>query len=157
MTTTPSIWTVSSIARIASTAAWSAASLSPRPTQRPAPSAPASVTRQSSSARLRSGRAPLLMRESLHPLGRLDADQVQRAGDHDARRRGEAEPERLRLAASEHPVPVVEAVELVGDADRIRRQRVRAAPLRRLRRDVGELDEPLHEVALLRGQRDARL
>ncbi len=57
--------TVSSIARIASTAAWSAAFLSPRPIQRPAPMAAASVTRTSSSARFRSGawlahRAPIL-------------------------------------------------------------------------------------------------
>src|SRR6267378_2866516 len=51
--------TVSSIARIASTAAWSAATLSPRPIQRPAPMAAASVTRTSSSARLRSGRGVL--------------------------------------------------------------------------------------------------
>src|SRR3954452_14359157 len=51
----PSIGTVSSIRRIASTAAPSAFSFSPNPTQRPAASAPASVTRTSSSARLRSG------------------------------------------------------------------------------------------------------
>src|SRR5256714_7292530 len=51
--------TVSSIARIASTAAWSAAFLSPRPIQRPAPMAAASVTRTSSRARLRSGRCVL--------------------------------------------------------------------------------------------------
>src|SRR5688500_3780026 len=57
MTTTPFMATVSSMRRIASTAAWSAASLSPRPIQRPAPSAAASVTRTSSSARLRSGAA----------------------------------------------------------------------------------------------------
>jgi len=55
ITTTPSIVTVSSISRIASTAAWSAASLSPRPTHRAAPIAAASVTRTSSSARFRSG------------------------------------------------------------------------------------------------------
>src|SRR4051794_1794064 len=40
---------------MASTAAWSACSLSPRPTQRAAASAAASVTRTSSSARFRSG------------------------------------------------------------------------------------------------------
>ena len=51
----PSIGTACSVKRIASTAAWSAASLSPRPTQRAAASAAASVTRTSSSARLRSG------------------------------------------------------------------------------------------------------
>ena len=42
-----------------STAAWSAAILSPRPTQRAACSAAASVTRTSSSARLRSGESPV--------------------------------------------------------------------------------------------------
>src|SRR5437762_12774795 len=47
--------TVSSIARIPSTAAWSAASLSPRPIHRAAPIAAASVTRTSSSARFLSG------------------------------------------------------------------------------------------------------
>ena len=55
ITTTPSMWTLSSMCRIASTAAASAASLSPRPIIRAAPSAAASVTRTSSSARLRSG------------------------------------------------------------------------------------------------------
>ena len=55
MTTTPSIETESRTKRIASTAAWSAAILSPRPTQRAEASAAASVTRTSSSARLRSG------------------------------------------------------------------------------------------------------
>src|SRR5262245_26566451 len=59
ITTTPSIETVSIISRIASTAAWSAATLSPRPTQRPAARAAASVTRTSSSARLRSGRSSM--------------------------------------------------------------------------------------------------
>ena len=51
--------TVSSISRIASTAAPSADSFSPSPTQRAAASAPYSVTRTSSIARLRSGREPL--------------------------------------------------------------------------------------------------
>ena len=55
ITTTPSIETESIISRIASTAAASAAILSPRPTQRPDASAAASVTRTSSMARLRSG------------------------------------------------------------------------------------------------------
>src|ERR671919_369361 len=58
MTTTPLIETVSSIARMASTAAWSAEFLSPRPIQRPQPSAAASVTRTSSRARFRSGVDP---------------------------------------------------------------------------------------------------
>src|SRR5919109_841107 len=59
MTTTPVMATVSRTARMASTAAWSAAFLSPRPIQRPHPSAAASVTRTSSRARLRSGMFPL--------------------------------------------------------------------------------------------------
>ena len=55
ITTTPRIATVPISRRIASTAAASAPFLSPRPTQRPAAIAAASVTRTSSSARLRSG------------------------------------------------------------------------------------------------------
>src|SRR3954470_3194861 len=55
ITTTPFIWTVAIILRIASTATPSAPSLSPRPTQRAAARAAASVTRTSSNARLRSG------------------------------------------------------------------------------------------------------
>ena len=56
MTTVPRIETVSIMSRIASTAAPSAACLSPRPIHLPAASAAASVTRTSSRARLRSGR-----------------------------------------------------------------------------------------------------
>src|SRR5918912_2781488 len=55
MTTTPRIETVPMSWRIASTAAPSPPFLSPRPTQRPAAMAAASVTRTSSMARLRSG------------------------------------------------------------------------------------------------------
>src|ERR1700754_5205968 len=55
MTTTPRIWTVEIMVRIASTATPLAPSLSPRPTQRAAARAAASVTRTSSRARLRSG------------------------------------------------------------------------------------------------------
>src|SRR5918995_1619008 len=55
ITTTPSMWIVCRTACMPSTAAWSAASLSPRPIQRAQPRAAASVTRTSSSARLRSG------------------------------------------------------------------------------------------------------
>src|SRR3954463_10845815 len=58
MTTTPFIDTVDTSRRMALTAAASAPFLSPRPTQRPAAMAAASVTRTSSSARLRSGRSP---------------------------------------------------------------------------------------------------
>ena len=55
ITTMPFIDTVLISVRIACTAAPSAPFLSPRPTQRAAAIAPASVTRASSSARLRSG------------------------------------------------------------------------------------------------------
>ena len=55
MTTTPSIGTLLRTRRIASTAAPSAPFLSPRPNQRPAASAAASVARARSMARLRSG------------------------------------------------------------------------------------------------------
>src|SRR5690349_6107896 len=55
ITTIPSMSTVPSIRRIASTAAWSADSFCPCPTHRPAARAADSVTRTSSSARLRSG------------------------------------------------------------------------------------------------------
>src|SRR3954466_16345281 len=55
ITTTPRIDTVETSWRIASTAAPSPPILSPRPTQRPAAIAAASVTRTSSIARLRSG------------------------------------------------------------------------------------------------------
>src|SRR4030088_1951935 len=58
ITTTPRIDTVLTSSRIASTAAPSPPSLSPRPTHRPAAIAPASVTRTSSRARLRSGASP---------------------------------------------------------------------------------------------------
>src|SRR5713226_8513158 len=124
ITTMPSIETESSIARIPSTAAWSAAILLPRPTQRPAPSAAASVTRTSSSARFRSGGLALIGQPlsgkhgfphgsepkardahnwlgSLHPFGRLDPDQVEGAGDHVLRCAYKGQPERLRLRADD--------------------------------------------------------
>src|SRR5918996_627946 len=56
ITTMPSMGTLSSTMRIASTAAPSAPILSPRPIQRDAARAAASVTLTSSMARLRSGR-----------------------------------------------------------------------------------------------------
>src|SRR5438270_9539069 len=234
ITTTPSIETVSSMKRIASTAAWSADSLSPRPIQRAAAIAAASVTRTSSSARLRSGAADGLSpaarvtwltrpsycgsdrsasarlsvalssrwlppgpseadrrrpaagsrsydfrtfrwqprdcgchrdvartagaggcRGGLHALGRFHSDEVERARDDRLRGPAQAEAERLRVAA-EHAMLVVEAMEIVGHADRVGRQRVRAAPLRRLGDDPRELGEPLHEVALLARQRAER-
>src|SRR5262249_29382882 len=106
--------------------------------------APASVTRTSSIAMLRSGACRLLIsasapaqpapalpvalrrayaraRRILHPLGRRDADKIEAAGDHDLRRTDEREPERALLAL-EHAVLVVEAMEVVGDPDRVGRQ-----------------------------------
>ena len=44
---------------------------------------------------------------------------------------------------------VVEAVEVVRDADRVGRERVRAAPLGRLLDDAGKLGQPLDQVLLL--------
>src|SRR5215207_2705163 len=58
ITTTPVIDTEPSTWRMASTAAWSTASLSPKPILRAAAMAAASVTRTSSRARLRSGASP---------------------------------------------------------------------------------------------------
>src|SRR4051812_7166703 len=87
MTTTPSICTVSSIRRIASTAAPSAVSFSPSPTQRAAASAPYSVTRTSSMARLRSGRAGGVASTApanLHHSGRLFRVGVERLSERPA-------------------------------------------------------------------------
>src|SRR5437868_9873533 len=120
--------TVSSTTRIASTAALSAASLSPRPIQRAAAIAPASVTRTSSIAMLRSGAWRLT---ALHPFRCLDADELEAARDHRLGRPAQREPECLLLAL-EHAVLVVEAVEVVGDADRIGGNALRPPPLRRL-------------------------
>src|SRR3954447_8684002 len=97
ITTTPSIRTVSSIRRMASTAAPSAFSFSPSPTQRAAASAPYSVTRTSSIARLRSGRAPRssATRGNLHHPGRFAAyasGLPDEASEGDAARAQEADP-----------------------------------------------------------------
>ena len=48
---------------------------------------------------------------------------------------------------------VVEAVEVVRDADRVVRDRVRRAARGRLAHDRRELEEPLDEVALLGRER----
>src|SRR5438270_789818 len=94
MTTTPSIDTVPRRTRMASTAAPSAPSLSPRPTQRAAARAAASVTRTSSMARLRSGawRSAGVMpppscrrRGPAHREVRLPPDQALLAGPRCAR------------------------------------------------------------------------
>src|SRR5688572_22496116 len=71
MTTMPSIGTVSRTTRMASTAAPSAPSLSPRPIHRDAASAAASVTRTISMARLRSGACFSAMASNLPRAGIL--------------------------------------------------------------------------------------
>src|SRR4051794_16051317 len=100
MTTTPRIWTVAIICRIASTATPSAPSLSPRPTQRAAASAAASVTRTSSSARLRSGESGAASRLSVmrgaYRSG--NAPQHDDRGDQGERREDERDPVELGVA-----------------------------------------------------------
>src|ERR1700737_4828786 len=83
MTTVPAIDRLFSASLIASPAAWSAAFSSPRPIQREAERAPASVTRTASSARLRSifevsGTAFLLSCRWRLLSEILDADHVRR-------------------------------------------------------------------------------
>src|SRR6266581_6432428 len=149
MTTTPSIETVSSIRRIASTAAWSALSLSPRPIHRAAPIAAASVTRTSSSARFRSGGLALTStRGTLHPFGRLDSDEIEAARDDALRGAHELQPERFGLRADDAML-VVEAMKVVGDPDGIDRDRMRCTTLCSLCDDEGELQEPFDQVPLL--------
>src|SRR3954447_12050507 len=150
ITTTPRIETLSRTNRIASTAAWSALSFWPRPIHRAAAMAPASVTRTSSSAMLRSGACRALT--ASHPFRCLDPDEVETARDHGLGRTAEAEPERFLLAL-EHAVLVVEAVKVVGDTDRIDRPGLRAASHERVGDDLGKLGEPLHELALLGRER----
>src|SRR3954447_12808020 len=162
MTTTPCMATVSSIARMASTAAWSAASLSPRPTHRAQLSAADSVTRTSSSARFRSGATPFppAMAGNLHPFGRFDPHQLESAGDDEGCRAAERETKRL-LVALQYAMVVVEAVEVVRNADRVGRQGVGPATLGRLLDDGRKLrapldeqtsGEPLDELALFRSE-----
>src|SRR4051794_6255601 len=107
MTTTPSIWTVSSIRRIASTAAPSAVSFSPRPTQRAAASAPYSVTRTSSMARLRSGRAGVVASTApgnLHDSGWLFRVGGQGLSERAAREHQEGSEQAHEPADLEHHV-----------------------------------------------------
>src|SRR4051812_12764012 len=154
ITTTPRIETLSSTKRMASTAAWSALSFSPRPIQRAAAIAPASVTRTSSIAMFRSGACRALT--ASHPFRCLDPDEVEAARDHGLGGAAESEPESLLLAL-EHSVLVVEAVEVVGDADRVSRDPLGPPPGDRLRGDPRQLGKPLHELTLLRGERPGEL
>src|SRR3954462_1279912 len=81
MTTVPFMPIVEIITRIALTATASAPFLSPRPTQRPAAIAAASVTLTSSSARLRSGDSGA--GERLSVMGALYRERVSGPGDGD--------------------------------------------------------------------------
>src|SRR5690349_16879415 len=60
----------------------------------------------------------------LHSFRRVDPDEVEAPRDHRLRRAAQREPERL-LVALEHAMLVVEAVKVVGHADRILRDRLR--------------------------------
>src|ERR1700730_1392302 len=159
ITTTPRIRTVSSTTRIASTAAPSADSFSPRPIQRAAAIAPASVTRTSSSAMFRSGTCFLFTSYPTpvsHALWRLDPDQVETARDHPLSRAAEREPERL-LVAFQYAVLVVEAVKVVGNADRVLRDRLRATLLGRVGGNRGQLGQALDQLPLLRSERSGEI
>src|SRR5438093_1094060 len=85
---------------------------------------------------------------TLHPFGRLDSDQIQCPRDHVLRPADEGQPEGLSLGAHD-AVLVVEAVEVVGHADRVDRDRMGGPPLGGLCSDHRELGEPLDQVALL--------
>src|SRR5436305_3725366 len=143
ITTTPSMRTVSSISRMASTAAPSADSFSPSPTQRAAASAPYSVTRTSSIARLRSGRAPV--------GSGIDLEDARRLAPADALRLSHETPEGdARRAREPHPVADldrdVDVVRVVAagpaeddPVDQDQRERGDADDHRYLARPPGEL------------------
>ena len=76
-------------------------------------------------------RPAVAARAALHRLGRVDADEVEAARDDELRGADEPEPEPLLLGA-EDTVLVVEAMEVVREADRVGRDRVRRTPLGRL-------------------------
>src|SRR5918994_4378921 len=135
MTTIPRMLTVSSMSRIASTAAWSAAILLPRPIQRAANVAADSVTRTSSSARFRSGmdRSTSLTSSDptsapSHLIWSFDPDQIEAAGDDLLGCEDQGETERLGLLA-EDAMAVVEAVKVVRETNCVVRDRVRRPPL----------------------------
>ena len=101
------------------------------------PSPHASFDQKRRARSLRVSNSPSAIARSLHALGRVDPDEVETARDHGLRRAAEREPERLLLAL-EHAVLVVEAVEVVGDADRVLRDPLRPALLRRVGDDRRE-------------------
>src|SRR4029453_9851562 len=109
MTTTPSIETVSSKSRIASTAAPSAPSLSPRPIQRAHASAAYSVVLTNSMARLRSGLglASMGWEPNLDDARRLAVGRVERLAQVARREQPERGEQRHEVA---NPKADVDAV-----------------------------------------------
>ena len=81
---------------------------------------------------------------------------MKRARDHRLGRATQREPEGFLIRA-DHAALVVEAVEVVGDLDRVDRDRVRAAALGRLRDHAGEFREPLDQLSLLGRELGRRL
>ncbi len=92
----------------------------------------------------------------LHPVGRVDADEIEAARDHGAASRGRDRAGTPAARSREHAVLVVEAMEVVGDADRVGRDSLRAALRRRVGSDGRELGEPLDQLALLGRERTRR-
>src|SRR5207248_4778196 len=92
----------------------------------------------------------------LHGLRRFDSDKVERAGDHELRLEDQPEAEGL-LWYVEHAALVVETVEVVGEADRVRRQQLRAAPLGRFANGRREVGQPLDQLLLLRREGAGRV
>src|SRR4051812_47472544 len=146
-----------SMSRMASTAAWSAASLSPRPDQRAAASAAYSVTRTSSSARLRLGApsggsaveapasaacapAPSLMRAGpLKRAGRLASSSALGLAHHacDADQQGAEDAD--EVADAEGDVDIVLGLSEDDPVDDDERERGDADDHRDLARAPGEL------------------
>src|SRR5437870_1176533 len=87
-----------------------------------------------------------------HPVRCLDADKVEAARDDRLRGAAEGEAEALLLAL-EDAMLVVEAVEVVGDADRVRGDPLRPALRRGVCDDGGGLREPLDQLLLFRRER----
>src|SRR5688572_6440159 len=92
MTTSPSMFTVDSTMRMASTAAPSAPSLSPRPTKRDAASAAASVVRTSSMARLRSGACGFGVMDRTLPFGLMTNARDEWQAAYDAAPKRDTDP-----------------------------------------------------------------
>ena len=132
----------------------SAAAAATRTSDGPAPPASFSQKRRARSFPVSS--SPSATGEVLHAVRRLDPDEIEGARDHLLRGAAEGEPEGLLLAL-EHAMLVVEAVEVVGDADRVGRYPLRAALLGGVRGDEGQLGQTLDQLTLLRRERALQL